>query len=130
MRTSAADQMTLCRLPVAPFRPGRKRPPTCSGCVAAAAVLPAWQRPDFWAPATVEPDRPAAGERGDPPVRADGRCAQCGKPRKLTKQARRYAGYQLDADPFCSTHCCRAYHGTPLPGGSIWRRYDEEAVAV
>lgn len=57
----------------------------------------------------------AAGTSGravrDPKVRADGRCAHCGKPRTITRQARRYAGYQLDADPFCSRLCCQAFHG-------------------
>jgi hypothetical protein len=48
----------------------------------------------------------------DPPVREDGLCAcGCGRKRKLTKQARRYAGQQLDMDPFASADCCRRYHG-------------------
>lgn len=58
--------------------------------------------------------RVARGVAGDPPVRADGRCVVCLKPRKLTKQARRYAGAQLDIDPFDSTSCCRKYHGCEL----------------
>lgn len=49
---------------------------------------------------------------GDPPVRDDGLCAcGCGKQRKLTQQARRYAGVQLDLDPFASTECCKAFYG-------------------
>lgn len=53
-------------------------------------------------------------------VRADGRCVQCGKPRVITKQARQYAGVQLDMDPFCSSACCRAWHGAPMRADSIW----------
>lgn len=50
----------------------------------------------------------------DPPVRADGRCA-CGCGRKLprSKQVRKYAGGQIDSDPFATTDCCRAWHGCP-----------------
>lgn len=51
---------------------------------------------------------------GDPPVRADGRCVECGGPRKLTKQARKYAGVALDLDPFCSSRCCRKWHGCEI----------------
>ena len=52
----------------------------------------------------------------DPPVRADGRCAGpgCRKLRKVSEQARKYAGAQLDLDPFCSTTCCRKWHGCEL----------------
>lgn len=49
----------------------------------------------------------------DPPVRKDGKCARdgCGRLRKVTKQVRKYAGDQIDFDPFCSTECCRKFHG-------------------
>jgi hypothetical protein len=53
----------------------------------------------------------APGLKLDPPLRPDGRCAVCPKQRKLTAQARKYAGVQLDVDPFCSTECARRYHG-------------------
>ena len=52
----------------------------------------------------------------DPPVRDDGCCIVCEKPRTITKQVRRYAGVQIDSDPFCSSRCCREWHGTALPG--------------
>jgi len=52
----------------------------------------------------------------DPPVREDGRCVVCLKPRRLTKQARKYAGVWLDLDPFCASKCCRKWHGCELPG--------------
>ena len=57
----------------------------------------------------------------DPPVREDGRCAleSCGKPRKLTKVARKYAGEQLDLDPFCSAVCCRAFYGVVFAGFDV-----------
>ena len=53
-----------------------------------------------------------------PPVRADGRCAVCRGARNI----RRSGKYGLDkhgrriaaSDPFCSTVCCRIYHGTSL----------------
>jgi hypothetical protein len=39
------------------------------------------------------------------------KCVECGRPRNLTKQVRRYAGKHIDTDPYCSTQCCRAAHG-------------------
>ena len=50
----------------------------------------------------------------DPPVRADGRCAVCGKPRRVDR-SRRYGGAEAERDPFCSVTCCRRFHGTELP---------------
>ena len=60
----------------------------------------------------------------DPRVRKDGRCARkgCTKMRpivtatgKKRKELIRYAGaFQLERDPFCSSRCCRAFHGTSL----------------
>lgn len=55
----------------------------------------------------------------DPPVRADGKCVVCGRGRKIKRSGK----YGLDkngrrvaaTDPFCSTQCCREYHGTSLP---------------
>jgi hypothetical protein len=60
--------------------------------------------------------------RADPPVRPDGTCARCGKPRHVNAQVRKYAGHQIDTDPFCSTACCRAHHGTTLDARSIWEK--------
>jgi hypothetical protein len=48
----------------------------------------------------------------DPPIRADGRCAVCSKPRN-PERSRRYGGPAAETDPFCSTECARGYHGTP-----------------
>lgn len=53
--------------------------------------------------------------KDDPPVRADGNCYGCGAPRRITAQAQKYAGVQLELDPWCSSKCCRAWHGTALP---------------
>ena len=54
--------------------------------------------------------------KSDPRVRRDGRCARKGCDRKLprSKRAKRYAGDWLELDPFCSSRCCRAFHGTSL----------------
>lgn len=52
--------------------------------------------------------------RADPLVRSDGLCAICLKPRKVTEQARKYAGPQLDLDPYCSSACARRWHGCEL----------------
>jgi hypothetical protein len=51
----------------------------------------------------------------DPPVRDDGRCAQCGKPRR-PERSRSYGGYAAEADAFCSTDCCRVWHGCEVGG--------------
>lgn len=50
---------------------------------------------------------------GDPPVRPDGRCALDGCNHRLPrgKKLRKYAGVQLDMDPFCSAQCCRTHFG-------------------
>jgi len=57
----------------------------------------------------------------DPEVRADGRCAECIGPRrasarkhklsKLDKSHFRDLAEHIALDPFCSTECCRAWHG-------------------
>jgi hypothetical protein len=61
----------------------------------------------------------------DPAVRKDGKCALagCSKKRpitqadaKLQRRLRVYAGGQADADPFCSSRCCRRFHGTEVDG--------------
>ena len=54
--------------------------------------------------------------RADPARRNDGRCALVSCRKKLrpaTPVLRRYAGAQIDVDPFCSTECCRAWHRVP-----------------
>lgn len=55
--------------------------------------------------------------KADPPVRADGRCARpgCGKPRKMPKAQKGIDPLAYERDPFCSTECCRRYHGAALP---------------
>src|SRR5262245_48295450 len=53
--------------------------------------------------------------RRDPRVRKDNLCVQCMKPRRtVTREMRQYAGDQIERDPFCSSTCCRAWHGTSL----------------
>lgn len=63
----------------------------------------------------------SAGQVTDPAVRKDGCCAQCAKPRNAvlgaigkpgTNQA---AVEQALKDPFCTSECCRRFHGCPLP---------------
>jgi hypothetical protein len=51
----------------------------------------------------------------DPPVREDGRCANCGKVRR--PPTGKYATKaEFETDPFCSTECARAWHGTESAG--------------
>lgn len=57
----------------------------------------------------------------DPPVRTDGGCAKCFKPRRPERSAK-YGGVAPELDPFCSSECCRAWHGTPIREVSIWGR--------
>lgn len=75
----------------------------------------------------------------DPKVRRDGRCARpgCRKPRPVTvltgkklRELRRYAGGQIDADPFCSSRCCRAFHGVALKGGDDPELSDKQSEAL
>lgn len=53
----------------------------------------------------------------DPPVRKDGLCATCKKPRKEVKPQKGVDPKQY-VDPFCSSRCCRAYHGTSVKEGA------------
>jgi hypothetical protein len=48
----------------------------------------------------------------DPPIREDGRCAHCHGPRKMPKSKLHRDAAETDA--FCSSTCCRAYHGLPV----------------
>lgn len=55
----------------------------------------------------------------DPPVRGDGRCAHCGGqrgrlPKAITQRNKAILARELELDPFCSTVCCRSWHGTEL----------------
>jgi hypothetical protein len=63
--------------------------------------------------------------RENPPVRADGTCAHCfGQRRRAernhsqadsgTRLQRSIWEGHLEKEPFCSTECCRAWHGCPL----------------
>lgn len=51
----------------------------------------------------------------DPPPRANGGCAECGKPREGAGLAH--------GDPFCRTECAKAWHERAQAG----RRAQEEA---
>jgi hypothetical protein len=67
---------------------------------------------------------------GDPPVREDGTCFVCLKPRR-PERSRRYAGDIAVFDPFCSNTCAREWHENPISQHSIWgrpRRLEENAA--
>jgi len=65
--------------------------------------------------------------RTDPPVRDDGLCHVCLKPRR-PERSKRYGGAAAEMDSFCSTECARAYHENPLPTRSVWEQnYGEVA---
>lgn len=60
--------------------------------------------------------------RRDPPIRKDGKCYVCKKPRKpkvgvKTGMPSKHGDPTYLAarklDPFCSTECCRAFHNQP-----------------
>jgi hypothetical protein len=62
--------------------------------------------------------------RTDPPVRADGRCASCGGrrgqlPKTSTQRTKDVLRVELDMDPFCSSDCARAWHGTALASAPL-----------
>lgn len=62
----------------------------------------------------------------DPPVRGDGLCVVCEKPRK-PERSRQYGGIEAERDPFCSVTCCREWHKNPVPAaltGGAKRKYD------
>jgi hypothetical protein len=70
----------------------------------------------------------------DPPVREDGRCYVCLKPRgvipkTLVKRTAADLAKQLANDPFCSSTCARRYHGTTLPQLPSGPRKPKWAVA-
>lgn len=54
--------------------------------------------------------------RPEPAIREDGRCAldSCRKAIKPPKR-RRDVPARLYEDPFCSTDCCKAFHGVATP---------------
>lgn len=57
----------------------------------------------------------------DPPVRADGSCVVCRKPRLtrlpkvITQRSKTELLDHLAGDPFCRTECARKWHRTELP---------------
>lgn len=55
----------------------------------------------------------SASLKPDPPVREDGLCARpgCTKRRKPPATTRYATLQDFETDPFCSTKCCREYHG-------------------
>ncbi len=57
-----------------------------------------------------------AGVKPDPPVRADGRCVVCKKPRVIPKKEP-YRTHAL-TDPFDSAPCCMAWHGVTFKTGA------------
>lgn len=62
--------------------------------------------------------------QGDPPRRTDGLCAcGCGKRLRATKEASRYAGAHLEADPFATSECCKRWYGV------AWATTEEEDEA-
>lgn len=64
--------------------------------------------------------------KADPPVRADGRCAQCKRPRTLPKRPQKGVDpASYERDPFCSSTCARLWHGleTARPRESMERAY-------
>ena len=64
-------------------------------------------------------------KRPDPERREDGRCARhgCKKPlQKQTARHPRYAGDEILSEPFCSTECCKTYHGVKWQAARDWER--------
>jgi hypothetical protein len=67
----------------------------------------------------------------NPPVRADGRCYVCKKPRRdpvkgtLIPQL----AQMLAEDPFCTEACAKTFHGQPVTKGREKEAETEEAVA-
>lgn len=49
----------------------------------------------------------------DPPRRADGLCARdgCDEPVPTGRKSRADVRASLASEPFCSTDCCKLYHG-------------------
>lgn len=69
--------------------------------------------------------------KADPPRRKDGRCAREG----CTKTIRAYRPptkdvpkWVADNEPFCSSTCCRAYHGFPIVAAEDEERIERQAV--
>ena len=51
----------------------------------------------------------------EPKPRRDGKCRQCKKPYKIAAP-RAGVNPALYVDPFCSTVCCKTYHGVVISG--------------
>lgn len=49
----------------------------------------------------------------DPKRKRGGRCAQCGGPIQIVERP----GIDYGLDPFCSSECCKKWHGVKVPGG-------------
>jgi hypothetical protein len=73
----------------------------------------------------------------DPPLRVDGKCVECRKPRH-PERSQKYAKAAAQADVFCSTACCRAWHEREQQRASEprpitpreWRRAENAALAL
>jgi hypothetical protein len=63
----------------------------------------------------------------DPPIRKDSTCAVCLAPRK-PERSKRYARDAAERDAFCSTNCCRKFHGTELTHTELTGEPEEVAV--
>ena len=66
------------------------------------------------------------GVKVDPPVRADGCCATCGKPRN-PERSERYGREFALRDPFCSSLCAMRWHGVPTPRELLEERQERIA---
>ncbi len=69
--------------------------------------------------------------RPDPPLNPDGTCAHCGRERKNAVWSK-YGGNSAIEDPFCSTVCCRKWHGTfveTAPQMKQRERYEHDQAA-
>jgi len=64
--------------------------------------------------------------RADPPVRADGRCAMPGCRKQRKPPATNYGRVEYLRDPWCSTTCCRKFHGTSLALSQPSKAHSEE----
>lgn len=61
--------------------------------------------------------------RPDPPVRKDKKCVVCRGDRDPSR-SRKYGQDVAADDPFCSTACCKAWHGTSTDS-PMTRPFDE-----
>lgn len=73
--------------------------------------------------------------KADPPVRRDGRCAQCSKPRKMPQSQGGVDPSVYALDPFCARTCAERWHAVTKPepklslaSASARRRYEKAAA--